>query len=148
MDITIQSLPQLNLEQLIELKSKFEEETEKSKNLLSKVDQQLSTSPADKRALAQEMFQGLIKSLSLSVDQKLQVVDSFPRLDTEQVNSLKNIFDEEEQKWAELRQSYPEDVRKIEQEKGLPTPTQFRNKGDAFAMGEIIEYFLAAVSEL
>lgn len=62
----------------------------------------------------EEEFLDLLKnSLSLDFDNKKRVLDSIPNLTQFQFDELKKVFEEEREKFKELVNEYPEDIKKL-----------------------------------
>ena len=69
-------------------------------------------------AFDEDYFLSLLEgSLSTPLKQKQEVIDSIPRLRMDQINELISIFEEENQKFSELKADFPQDVRKIRMER-------------------------------
>ncbi len=62
----------------------------------------------------EEEFLDLLKwSLSLSLTEKKRVIDAVPELSQFQFDELKKVFLEEREKFRELVQEHPEDIKKL-----------------------------------
>lgn len=76
--------------------------------------------------LDEDRFLTLLEgSFSLSIEEKKRVVDSVPQLTMDQIRELEAIFEQELEKFVQLRAQYPQQVEKLESKRKKEVEIQY-----------------------